>query len=75
LGWAEISTEKEARMDSASDKVREVAVADEFRVCPGCEYQRGFHVSFVKPGKKTDALSLVLICPGCGSRFDIAKSI
>jgi hypothetical protein len=62
-------------MDDASDEVREMDVADEFRICPGCEYQRGFHVSFVKPAEKTDALRLVLICPGCGDRFDIGKSI
>jgi uncharacterized protein YbaR (Trm112 family) len=62
-------------MDKVASEVKELDVADELRVCPECEYQRGFHVSFRKQEARTNVLSLVLICPGCGGRFDIKKSI
>jgi uncharacterized protein YbaR (Trm112 family) len=62
-------------MEDAPAGIKKVDVADELRACPGCEYQRGFHVSFVRQEEQTDALRLVLICPGCGDRFDIGKSI
>ncbi len=70
-----MSTEKETLMDEVSNGITELEVADELHVCPGCEYQRGFHVSFIKRQERPDALRLVLICPGCGGRFDIARSI
>ena len=55
-------------------KVEPVEVKDEFRVCPECGYERGFHVSFVrKPGAET--FGLILICTGCGGRYDVGKSV
>jgi len=41
---------------------------NEFRICPNCGYGRGFHVSLKKAG---DGYSVVLICPECGSAWDI----
>ena len=61
-------------MDKVSEQIEAVEVAGEFRVCPACDYQRGFHVSFISGGKK-GALGLVLICPSCGARYEIGKSI
>lgn len=43
-------------------------VKEEFRVCPSCGYELGFHVSFIREEEK---LRIVLICPNCGARFDI----
>jgi len=62
-------------MDQVAREVKAVDVAEELRVCPECEYQRGFHVSFSRRETESEVLSLVLICPGCGGRFDINKSI
>ncbi len=41
---------------------------DEFRECPTCGYSRGFHVSFKK---EKEGYRVILICPECGSSFDI----
>jgi len=41
---------------------------EEFRVCPNCNYRRGFHVYFKKVRSKT---KIGLICPQCGSSYDI----
>ncbi len=42
---------------------------DEFRVCPNCEYQRGFHVAFRKTAK--GKVKIGLICPNCGQSYDL----
>ena len=61
-------------MDKVNKDIRTIDVQEEFRICPNCGYQRGFHVSFIpKEGKKL--LRLVLICPSCGSRYEIGKLI
>ena len=41
----------------------------EFRICPKCNYKRGFHVYFkeISEGK----MKIGLICPSCGQSFDI----
>jgi uncharacterized protein YbaR (Trm112 family) len=41
---------------------------EEFRVCPECGYQLGFHVFFRKAEARTQ---IGLICPQCGSSYDI----
>ena len=41
---------------------------EEFRKCPACGYERGFHVYF---NKNKESLSIGLICPDCGQSFDI----
>lgn len=41
---------------------------DEFRVCPQCGYERGFHVSF-RSGR--GRVHIRLICPNCGQSYDI----
>lgn len=40
----------------------------EFRQCPSCGYERGFHVSF-KDAENGMAISL--ICPNCGQSYDV----
>jgi len=40
---------------------------DELRVCPACDYERGFHVFFKKAKGKT---RIALICPQCGQSYN-----
>jgi ssDNA-binding Zn-finger/Zn-ribbon topoisomerase 1 len=40
----------------------------EFRVCPNCNYTRGFHVFFNRTRGKT---KIGLICPQCGTSYDL----
>ena len=61
-------------MGEVSREITAVEVTKEFRVCAGCDYQKGFHVSFF-PKDDSESLRLVLICPSCGARYDIGKSI
>ncbi|NYT01844.1 MAG: hypothetical protein GKC10_03680 [Methanosarcinales archaeon] len=51
----------------AQQDITRVEIGDEFRTCPHCGYDLGFHVSFLREGKRH---RIVLICPNCGSRYD-----
>ena len=44
---------------------------EEFRVCPSCEYSKGFHVAFRKAKGK---VRICLICPNCGQSYEIGWS-
>jgi hypothetical protein len=54
-------------------------VDEEFRVCPACGYEYGFHTSFIRadagknsPVKSTrEVYRVILICPECGARYDV----
>lgn len=56
-----------------------VTVKDEFRVCPNCGYDRGFHSTLVSRSPNADGLTrftkvlyrVVLVCPECGARYDV----
>jgi hypothetical protein len=39
---------------------------DDFRICPRCNYGRGFHVAF---HETDDGLCIMLICPDCGQSY------
>lgn len=41
---------------------------EEFRICPGCGYERGFHVFFKRVKGK---IKIGLICPNCGRSYDL----
>lgn len=43
-------------------------IMDEFRVCPSCEYTRGFHAAF---RRDPEGVRIVFICPECGASFDL----
>ena len=51
-----------------------IAVEGELRACPECDYDNGFHVSFVGPGSD-GKLTVLLICPNCSARFDLGWHI
>lgn len=48
--------------------VKKIEMQTEFRVCPACGYQDGFHSMFRREGEGT---SWLLICPSCHKLFDI----
>ncbi len=54
---------------SVAEKIYTVALETEFRICSVCGYDLGFHVSFLV--EKGGITRLILICPECGSRFDV----
>jgi hypothetical protein len=49
-------------------KVQIVKMEEEFKVCPSCGYEDGFHSMFKKAGDMTRWL---FICPSCHEVFDI----
>jgi len=51
---------------SVSEEIKELPQGDEFRVCPSCGYEYGFHVSFLRDG---EGYRIVLVCPECGARY------
>ncbi len=40
----------------------------EFRVCPACNYGRGFHAYFKE---HDEGVKIGLICPSCGQSYDL----
>ena|GEM_PF-387120 len=53
--------------EKVSEEIKQVEPGEEFRVCPACGYERGFHVSFLRDGQWH---KIVLICPNCGARYN-----
>ncbi len=49
-------------------KAKTVKMDDEFKVCPSCGYEDGFHSMFKKEG---DITKWLFICPSCHDVFDI----
>ncbi|OPX73239.1 MAG: hypothetical protein A4E39_01171 [Methanoregulaceae archaeon PtaB.Bin152] len=47
-----------------------MAIADEFRQCRTCGYDRGFHTSLHRIAAGHPHFRVVLICPECGTRYD-----
>ncbi|HEX3000792.1 MAG TPA: hypothetical protein VHN82_00235 [Methanoregula sp.] len=64
---------------TAPGPITMVKAGSEFRVCPSCGYERGFHTSFLgtnadkdNPVKSTrEVYRIILICPECGARYDV----
>ena len=52
--------------------VKNVAMNDEFKICPSCGYEDGFHSMFKKEGAITRWL---FICPSCHQVFDIGLTV
>ena len=52
--------------------VRKIEMKDEFKVCPACGYEDGFHSMFKKEGNVTKWL---FICPACHVVFDIGFTV
>jgi len=64
---------------TAPGEITTMKAGREFRVCPACGYELGFHTSFLgtnadkdNPVKSTrEVYRVILICPECGARFDV----
>ena len=54
--------------------VRRAEVGGEFRVCPNCGYEHGFHSMF-RPSGTAGVLDWFFICPNCGTRYDIGLTV
>ena len=60
-----------------------VTVENELHTCPACGYERGFHTSFLGPGKNRDIVPaaprevffVILICPECGARYNVGWQV
>jgi len=53
-------------------KVKNVKMDDEFKICPSCSYEDGFHSMFKKEG---DITKWLFICPSCHVVFDIGYTV
>jgi hypothetical protein len=61
------------------NEITPCTIEEEFRVCPACGYDYGFHTSFLRatagkdsPVKSTrEVYRVILICPECGARYDV----
>jgi hypothetical protein len=51
-----------------SEEIKKIKLEDEFRICPQCGYELGFHSSFLRVEK---GYMIVLICPDYGARYDV----
>lgn len=60
---------REYRMDY---EVKNVKMDTEFKVCPTCGYEDGFHSMFKKDG---DITRWFFICPSCHDVFDIGLTV
>jgi transcription elongation factor Elf1 len=58
---------------TVSKEISPISMGEEFRICPACGHNRGFHVSFIRLGD--NAYRIVLICPECGARYGIDWNI
>jgi hypothetical protein len=53
-------------------EVQKIETEHEFKVCPACGYEDGFHSMFRKEGETTKWL---FICPACHIVFDIGFTV
>ncbi len=49
-----------------------VTMTDEFKVCPACGYEDGFHSMFKRD---KGVIKWLFICPACHQVFDIGSTI
>ncbi len=55
------------------ETINRVQMGDEFRVCPLCGYEDGFHSMLKK--QDNGSLKWLFICPSCHRIFDIGYSV
>jgi len=48
--------------------VQKIEMEDEFKICPACGYEDGFHSMFKR---EDEATKWLFICPACHVVFDI----
>jgi hypothetical protein len=60
---------------TVSREITLVKPGEEFRICPECGYNRGFHQSFIRSAPASSEYLIILVCPGCGARYDIGMTV
>lgn len=53
-------------------KIIKVKMENEFKICPSCGYEDGFHTMLKKEG---DVMRWLFICPSCQNIFDIGQTL
>jgi len=53
-------------------KIFKITMENEFKICPSCGYQDGFHSMLKKEG---DITKWLFICPSCHDVFDIGYTL
>ena len=53
------------------DLIHKIPLTEEFRVCPLCSYQDGFHSMLKRTGEEVHWL---FICPSCRAVFDVGRT-
>ena len=53
-------------------EVKDIKIDDEFKICPSCGYEDGFHSMFKK---ESDSTKWFFICPSCHNVFDIGFTV
>jgi hypothetical protein len=57
-------------------EIKRWRIMKEFRKCPGCDYENGFHLMFRRPVRKESGIfDVFLICPKCNSTYDIGLKL
>jgi uncharacterized protein with PIN domain len=64
---------------TAPGEITTIKAGGEFRICPSCGYELGFHMSFISVNAEKDnpvrstreVYRVILICPECGARYDV----
>jgi hypothetical protein len=51
-------------------EVNKIKIEKEFRICPNCGYEDGFHSMFERTDDREEFL-WKLICPNCHKIFDV----
>jgi len=56
------------------EPIKSIDPVGDIYICPACNYEDGFHVSFsIKPHAQDG--EIVLICPNCHARFRIGWKV
>jgi uncharacterized Zn finger protein len=53
-------------------EIKVVNMKEEFKICPSCGYEDGFHSMFKKDG---DVIKWLFICPSCHEVFDVGFTV
>lgn len=57
-----------------TEKIHTIVLEDEFRTCPSCGYNDGFH-TMLQRDKIRDLVRWLFICPSCHEVFDIGQTV
>ncbi len=53
-------------------EITNVVMKDEFKICPSCGYEDGFHSMFKR---ENGSVKWLFVCPSCHAVFDIGQQV